>query len=77
MSFLSRLFSFFRVVKIMNNFLERLVVDLMSKVTILGTKVISLEESINSMVAENKKQSEELSKLQTAYDELLSFILEK
>lgn len=61
----------------MNNFLERLVVDLMSKVTILGTKVISLEESINSMVAENKKQSEELSKLQTAYDELLSFILEK
>lgn len=61
----------------MNNFLERLVVDLMSKVTILGTKVISLEESINSIVAENKKQSEELFKLQTAYDELLSFILEK
>ncbi len=61
----------------MNNFLERLVVDLMSKVTILGTKVISLEESINSMVTENKKQSEELSKLQAAYDELLSFILEK
>ena len=61
----------------MNNFLERLVVDLMDKVTILGTKVTKLEESIDNVSKENHKQSEELRKLQSAYDELLSFILDK
>lgn len=59
----------------MNNFLERLVIDLVNKVTILGTKVTDLEKSIKIITIEYDKQTNELQELRNAYEELLSLVI--
>ena len=75
MSSKGRLFSFSREVVSMNNFLERIIIDLVNKVAILGTKATDLEQSMKIMTIKYDSLSNELQELHSAYDELLSLVI--